>query len=642
MSQSQPYIYHSLDQSRREVRLVRVLNLDEILFVTKTIESDLELHGDPDRVRAIEADIPIRCAINHVSLEDRPVYAALSYSWGDTSNKRRIIIEEDDKECELLITKNLHSALRHIGLDGQFWIDAVCINQADDTEKSWQVQQMWAIFHGAEYVAAWLGLAADDSDLVLAQIADVPEMRARDIDGYPDLERLQKLVNWRPPTDFLSLFAFSALTKRSYWRRVWIQQELQASQNVWFHCGSKKIHLSLIDLALGLLHRLHEDLRRMKLGAVRRDSFEANLSFLKSDESMLIASAAIKLHKSRIRKGTLPLASLLKGTYIFRKGLEASDPRDRIFAFLGMSADAADLCIVPDYSKTKSQVFTEVAMALIQQMGLEVLTWCHPKAPPREDCYLPSWAPDWSSAFSRPLGKFGRETNFRYMASGDSTARFQFLDSSNEFPILCASGIKVDEIFAVGQALTQVPVSDLTWLTNGLDPNYQLQQEWLSDIERLSKHCGNRYGSSQALEDAVWRTPITDLEFTSAGEYRRASSSMQKGHLLYRTGFFRATMSQRELQQRSDDIGLIAMYWRPMVSRSSGRKYFVSQRGYLGVGPSTISPGDVIAIVLGLDTPLVLRAIEKDHYQIVGEAYVHGIMDGELMEDSLVQDFEIC
>jgi hypothetical protein len=90
----------------------------------------------------------------------------------------------------------------------QFWIDAICINQADDIEKSWQVQQMWAVYHEAQYVAAWLGLAADDNDLVLAQITDVAKMLVRDIGGSPSLERLQKLVNWRPPTNFLSLFAF--------------------------------------------------------------------------------------------------------------------------------------------------------------------------------------------------------------------------------------------------------------------------------------------------------------------------------------------------------------------------------------------------------------------------------------------------
>ena len=65
----------------------------------------------------------------------------------------------------------------------------------------------------------------------------------------------------------------------------------------------------------------------------------------------------------------------------------------------------------------------------------------------------------------------------------------------------------MDNIVAVGQALTHFPVSDLTWLTNDQDPNYQLQLEWLSDIEQLSKHCGNVYGSSQALEDAILIAP---------------------------------------------------------------------------------------------------------------------------------------
>lgn len=178
MSQTKPYVYHSLDQSKGEIRLIKILNLDEILFVTETIESDIELYGNLDRVRAIEIDFPLRCAMSQVSLENKPVYAALSYTWGDASNKRRIIIEEGGNEYEFLITENPHPALRHIALDAQVWIDAVCINQADDVEKSWQVQQMWTIFHQAQSVAAWLGPAADDSDLVLAQIADISEMWA--------------------------------------------------------------------------------------------------------------------------------------------------------------------------------------------------------------------------------------------------------------------------------------------------------------------------------------------------------------------------------------------------------------------------------------------------------------------------------
>jgi hypothetical protein len=127
-----------LDKSRREIRLITVLNIGEIFIVTETIESDPELYGNPNRVRAIEDNIPLRCAISQVSLEDRPLYAALSYTWGDASNKRRIIIEEGEHKYELLVTENLHSALRHIVVEeAQVWIGAICINQTDDMEKSW-------------------------------------------------------------------------------------------------------------------------------------------------------------------------------------------------------------------------------------------------------------------------------------------------------------------------------------------------------------------------------------------------------------------------------------------------------------------------------------------------------------------------
>jgi hypothetical protein len=58
---------------------------------------------------------------------------------------RRLVVEEDGRSFELRVTENLDSALRHIAINGEFWIDAVCINQDEELEKSWQVQQMWTI-----------------------------------------------------------------------------------------------------------------------------------------------------------------------------------------------------------------------------------------------------------------------------------------------------------------------------------------------------------------------------------------------------------------------------------------------------------------------------------------------------------------
>ena len=141
----------------------------------------------------------------------------------------------------------------------------------------------------------------------------------------------------------------------------------------------------------------------------------------------------------------MKLATLLKGAYILQGGLEATDPRDCVFALLRISADAADLHIAPDYSKS---VFTDIAMVLIGQIFIEVLTWCNFTARSGEDRHQPSWVPWLNNPFSRPLCDFGKNNDSRYMAYGDSVPQFQFINTSNEFLTLCVSGIQVAITFS--------------------------------------------------------------------------------------------------------------------------------------------------------------------------------------------------
>lgn len=65
---------------------------------------------------------------------------------------------------------------------------------------------------------------------------------------------------------------------------------------------------------------------------------------------------------------------------------------------------------------------------------------------------------------------------------------------------------------------------------------------------------------------------------------------------------------------------------------STGRKYVVSKEGILGLGPVATSPSGLIAIMDGLEFPFLLRPDRERLYRIVGQAYVHGVMDGEFME----------
>src|SRR5947209_16619892 len=96
----------------------------------------------------------MKCTLRTVNLDERPQYTALSYVWGDLSDIRFI-------ECNgspLSITKNLDVALQHLWTrPGSFWIDAICINQADLSERAAQVSLMGDIYANASETIIWLG-----------------------------------------------------------------------------------------------------------------------------------------------------------------------------------------------------------------------------------------------------------------------------------------------------------------------------------------------------------------------------------------------------------------------------------------------------------------------------------------------------
>ena len=91
-------------------------------------------------------------------------YDAISYTWGAVETMHATICNN----TRLLITHNLAMALEQLQHPTQFrylWVDAVCIDQYDDTEKSHQVANMLSIYESAAQVIVWLGAADADSVL---------------------------------------------------------------------------------------------------------------------------------------------------------------------------------------------------------------------------------------------------------------------------------------------------------------------------------------------------------------------------------------------------------------------------------------------------------------------------------------------
>lgn len=95
-------------------------------------------------------------SLSVVSLKSNPVYKALSYTWGDS----RDIVSIDINGYQIDVTRNLKDALkrlRSIDTKHLVWIDALCINQRDGQERTYQVQLMREIYQTAFEVVVHLG-----------------------------------------------------------------------------------------------------------------------------------------------------------------------------------------------------------------------------------------------------------------------------------------------------------------------------------------------------------------------------------------------------------------------------------------------------------------------------------------------------
>jgi hypothetical protein len=77
-----------------------------------------------------------------------------------------------------------------------------------------------------------------------------------------------------------------------------------------------------------------------------------------------------------------------------------------------------------------------------------------------------------------------------------------------------------------------------------------------------------------------------------------------------------------------------------------GRKFSITEKGHFGLVPGNAEVGDKIFVPLGSSVPFVIREKEgqESTFELVGDAYVHGIMDGEEMEkeDVRVEEILLC
>jgi hypothetical protein len=477
---------------------------------------------EPLKCELLEADI---IAAEGVGLRTQSVvveYEAISYSWGRP-------LFETSIQCNGInfpITCHLADALRHFRYQDKqryLWIDAFCINQYDDAEKSRQVQNMLLIFEKAKGVVAWLGLPQNTSIFVdfLSDELMPSDRTSLYRSSVPHDPQCVAILDQMAEES-------EEVRSRSWFRRTWVRQEVFAAKEINLHLGRHVFSFNKFTTIIEWLCKKIED----KDG--EDYSFGASLKTIKLlQDSTRHSGADLSDDAERralaSRRGSFinhVMGILAPSTYFL-----TTDPRDRIYGALGMIfSPSAESRIrffshfsakkySVDYSKSVSQVYQDFVKFCIEYSGtLDILTfvqirqWHLSESEPDSD-RLPTWAIDWRHQTPRYLEGSGPLDWFQYPPQ-DHSDIFRYPG------MLRLYGFQVGQITALPKATAQQVLkrysldpsshsySQLTFTEGYHTPGSTRSLRADQAMEQLSLECRHiAFSGGQLLTE--WDSPIT-------------------------------------------------------------------------------------------------------------------------------------
>ncbi|KAK5939206.1 hypothetical protein PMZ80_008509 [Knufia obscura] len=289
-----------------------------------------------------------------VRLSDRPEYRALSYMWGphDIRTERPLRVNG----TILTLRENLASALVAIGKhrrrgkihkDYYLWIDLICIQQGCIKEKNHQVQQMGNIYMQAKAVWVWLGAMTRVDVKYFTSIGDDAAFRCLRVEGHVD----------KPLLHLELRMLFWALLNK-HWTRTWILQEICLAQRIAIMTDLTIFKESLLQRFIenkGLLDEASGSRKGWVATKEYPDPHAKAVAIISRFEKVLMVRQSIL----DSRWGRISLCSTICQ---LAAGSECFEDRDKVFAFLAMSAQGKHIKV--DYTAEPHALFWDVLKLL--------------------------------------------------------------------------------------------------------------------------------------------------------------------------------------------------------------------------------------------------------------------------------------
>jgi hypothetical protein len=616
-------------------------------------------------------------------------FEALSYRW-DALGPKNLILVNGRPFC---VGSNLHSMLHARSMtfgERLVWVDAICINQEDKDEKSKQVRRMKYIYQKSKRTISWLG-DSFDTPLAVRMIRKIVE-RWEMFDQFPDEVFTTYLLKTRHPEwrALSRLIGNSYFSRVWIFQELMLGNDLQfyvGGHYLSFEYMNKALS------ALNRGGENTNSLLRGRLlfcpgagGLQWDDEGKPNEEKPEALTGIWPYWSLVYLRRQYGAAYALPLIYLLSKSAAV---LNASDARDRVYGMLGV-ADGPVASVIDgklDYTKSLEELWKEVAVAHFQQLKEGNQSAATEDVPlllahagigfDGRSNSLPSWVPDWNGKSSmRGILNWVEPSRMEFeeiFKRASERVKVKFIDPEKRN---YSAGGKNDFIPIVDQErwtltldATQADTLDKIgdYFSHDFDTNKLVS--WFSQAKMMCESDGTHILNGQGKEEALWRTLIADWaegEHPAPGVYadwfdiwhnlhvRKVKIEDLVEKLGVTSGYSRSDSETRYSVALVAAISqLSSKYMIRFTTSCKGRRFCITRRRRLALVPPRSLEGDVVCVIRGLHTPFIVRPVRQEaseetdanmasgegprerqsslegEYHLVGECYVHGIMDGE-------------
>ena len=524
-------------------------------------------HTDPETgAQTSSWTHPIDTTDPHLYLdldEDRqyyePKYEALSYTWCTPLHPETAYIATAGSPSfsTLLVRKSLASALRHLRYPDRprtMWIDAICINQSDIDERNEQVVRMAEIYRLAQRVVAWLGPDSASGAQAIQTLDFLGNQFITTVDNIvhatPDATERHWDQRTELPYDRNTWMRIAKLLDRDYFRRLWIIQEIQLAKNVVLCCGESTVSWDRFCNAVHFLytnqHVSQSLLPKMRLRTVKR-------------LTQMGTNYPISWH----------VLNLIDGR-------RCTDQRDLVYGLLGLLPAPFSSLIKPRYDLPVAYTYKETMLAFIEHVQrLDLFEAC--SLARREQPGIPSWVPD----FSAPPA-VGREVGMQ-LAAGYSRCWAQCTwDEKSQRDVLSVAGVQCAVLTEVKKP---VPVSDN--LSETLADVRSLEPEDLNTAPLYVTGESFRVAYAKTAAGGHVKERFPTLKFPELETWAAQDSP---------NGLFGRLGGETALPSSDASGGdakiPIGFAEERALRLFQGRRYFSTDKGYIGLGPAGCEVGE--------------------------------------------------